>query len=72
MDEFLVYIAPLQFLQEQYGLQILLEDGFKLFGIISWLGYFTQICFQIIKYLVGIQPNHSANQKNHRFISLIS
>ena len=27
----------------------LFEDGFKLFGIVSWLGYFVIVCFQVVK-----------------------
>ena len=30
-------------------LKLLLEDGFKLFGITSWFGYFTRVCFQTLK-----------------------
>jgi hypothetical protein len=30
------------------GLQLLLEDGFKLFGIVSWFRYFTQVSFQVM------------------------
>lgn len=28
----------------------LFEDGSKLFGIVSWFGYFARTCFQAIKY----------------------
>ncbi len=27
----------------------LFEDGFKLFGIVSWFGYFVRVCFQVVK-----------------------
>jgi hypothetical protein len=27
---------------------IFLEDGFKLFGIVSWFGYFVRVCFRVL------------------------
>lgn len=30
-------------------ISILFEDGSKLFGIVSWLGYFAITCFQVVK-----------------------
>ncbi len=33
----------------------LFEDGFKLFGIVSWFGYFVRVCFQVVKYAI-LQP----------------
>lgn len=32
--------------------RFIFEDGFKLLGIVSWLGYFAHFCFQIIKPVV--------------------
>lgn len=30
----------------QTGIAVLVEDGFKLFGIVTWLIYFTRTCYQ--------------------------
>ncbi len=36
----------------------LFEDGFKLFGIVSWFGYFVRVCFQVVKYAI-LQPTEN-------------
>ena len=35
---------PIQIFRNHY----LFEDGFKLFGIVSWFGYFVRVCFQAV------------------------
>ena len=46
------------------GPLILLEDGFKLFGIVSWLGYFTRVCFQITKDAFKLKTDYSVTTEN--------
>ena len=36
-------------------ISILFEDGSKLFGIVSWFGYFARTCFQVVKQIT-LQP----------------
>ncbi|GAB4199878.1 MAG: hypothetical protein Fur006_50940 [Coleofasciculaceae cyanobacterium] len=40
----------------------LFEDGSKLFGIVSWLGYFARTCFQVIKYAL-LQPTENNEER---------
>lgn len=44
-------------------ISILFEDGSKLFGIVSWFGYFAITCFQVVKQIT-LQP---AEKKEQRF-----
>lgn len=39
----------LPFLRSFYYIQYLLEDGFKLLGIVSWFYYFLRVCLQSLK-----------------------
>ncbi|HEY9833453.1 MAG TPA: hypothetical protein V6D26_23075 [Stenomitos sp.] len=45
-------------------ISILFEDGSKLFGIVSWFGYFAITCFQVVKQITLLQP---AENKEQRF-----
>ncbi len=36
--------------------RILLEDGFKFFGIVSWFGYFSRACFLEVATLKSAEP----------------
>ena len=44
-------------------ISILFEDGSKLFGIVSWFGYFAITCFRVVKQIT-LQP---AEKKEQRF-----
>ena len=46
MDEFVSWIYPIKLSED--GLPALIEDGFKLLGIISWCAYFVRVCFLVI------------------------
>jgi hypothetical protein len=35
--------------------RILLEDGFKLFGIVSWCGYFSTCCYEFVTGSIGLE-----------------
>lgn len=45
-------------------ISILFEDGSKLFGIVSWFGYFAITGFQVVKQITLLQP---AENKEQRF-----
>ncbi len=44
-------------------ISILFEDGSKLFGIVSWFGYFAITCFRVVTQIT-LQP---AEKKEQRF-----
>jgi hypothetical protein len=43
-------------------ISILFEDGTKLFGIVSWFGYFARTCFQVVKQIT-LQPLENREQR---------
>ncbi len=66
IDKFFDYLYLFKFAEEGgwLGLLILLEDGFKLFGIVSWLGYFTRVCFQVMKDAFKFKTDYCATKEN--------
>lgn len=64
MDEFIPSISIyLTGLSEQDS-QFLFEDGFKLFGIVSWLAYFVRVCFQVVNNAIEGEVNAVRQQNN--------
>lgn len=55
---FSMIIDKINFFTYSVGLTILLEDGFKLLGIVSWLCYFGFFCLETMKKLILAQKNN--------------
>ena len=44
----------------------LFEDVFKLFGIVSWFGYFVIVCFQVVKQRIVQQTENNEARINYK------
>lgn len=64
MDEFIEWFYPVKLSED--GLPALIEDGFKLLGIVSWCAYFTRVCFQTIDNFIKANINRAiSNEKSN-------
>lgn len=64
MDEFIEWIYPIKL--SENGLPALIEDGFKLLGIISWCAYFVKVCFLVIKNFIKAHVNRAISNEKLR------